>query len=193
LHYNKERKMPIDPSIHETAFTVKDAVALRGRFLVLGLFNIVLGVATILLRVNTDYPVVVTVGLALMLAGAADAWHAMLLRSKMGYMLSWMSSVLFFFGGALLVFAPIAKYTSLHMALALIFWIGGVLRMGKGIDIRPVNSWPWVVASGLLALVFGFAILYQGEACTIEFISLLVGINLIVDGWSRMIVFWVHE
>jgi uncharacterized membrane protein HdeD (DUF308 family) len=185
--------MPNESSVHETAFTVKDAAAIRGRFLFLGLYNILLGIGAIVLRTNTDYPVEVIVGVVLMLAGAADALHAMALRSKMGYTLSWMSSILFFFGGGVLVFAPIAKFTSLHMALALIFWIGGVLRMGKGIDIRPVNSWPWVVASGLLALVFGFVILYQGEACTIEFITLLVGINLIVDGWSRMIVFWIHE
>jgi len=185
--------MPYDPSIHQTAFSVKDAAAIRGRFLVLGLFNIVLGVAAIVLPTSTDYPVEVIVGLALMLAGAADAWHAMLLRSKRGYMLSWMSSVLFFFAGALLVVSPIAKFTSLYMVLALVFWIGGVLRMGKGIDIRPVNSWPWVVASGLLGVVFGFFILYQGEVITFQLISLLVGISLIVDGWSRMIVFWVHE
>jgi len=185
--------MPVDPSIHQTAFTAKDAAAIRGRFLALGLFNIVLGVASIVLPINTDYSVVVIVGLVLMLAGAADAWHAMLLRSKRGYMLSWMSSVLFFFAGILLVFSPIAKFTSLYMVLALVFWIGGVLRMGKGIDIRPVNSWPWVVASGLLGLLFGFFILYQGEAIDFHLISLLVGISLIVDGWSRMIVFWVHE
>jgi uncharacterized membrane protein HdeD (DUF308 family) len=185
--------MPIDPSIHQAAFTVKDAAAIRGRFLVLGLFNIVLGVAAIVSPMNTDYPVEIIVGLVLMLAGAADAWHAMLLRSKRGYMLSWMSSVLFFFAGALLVVSPIAKFTSLYMVLALVFWIGGVFRMGKGIDIRPVNSWPWVVASGLLGVVFGFFILYQGESITFQLISLLVGISLIVDGWSRMIVFWVHE
>jgi uncharacterized membrane protein HdeD (DUF308 family) len=185
--------MPYDPSIHQTAFTIKDAAALRGRFLVLGLFNVVLGIAAIALPMDTDYPVEIIVGLVLMLAGAADAWHAMLLRSKRGYMLSWMSSVLFFFAGGLLVVSPVANFTSLHIALALLFWIGGILRMGKGIDIRPVNSWPWVVASGLLGVILGFFILYQGHAISFTLISLLVGISLIVDGWSRMIVFWVHE
>ena len=111
--------MPIDPSIHQTAFTVKDAAAIRGRFLVLGLFNVALGVAAIILPMNTDYPVAVIVGLVLMLAGAADALHAMLLRSKRGYMLSWMSSVLFFFAGVLLVFSPVAKFTSLYMVCLL--------------------------------------------------------------------------
>jgi len=67
------------------------------------------------------------------------------------------------------------------------------MRMGKGIDIRPVNSWSWVVASGLLSIIFGFFILSQGDAITFNLIGVLVGISLIVDGWSRMIVFWVHE
>ena len=185
--------MADDPSLHQISFTVKDAAALRGRFLVLGLFNILLGVAAFVVPARTDYPVAVTIGAILMAAGAADAVHAFLLRSRLGYMLGLISSIVFLFVGGLLVFSPLADFTSLYMAVALMFWMGGVLRMGKGIDIRPVNSWSWVVASGLLSFIFGFFILSQGGAVTFNLIGVLVGISLIVDGWSRMIVFWVHE
>ena len=135
----------------------------------------------------------VTIGAILVAAGAADALHAMLLRSRFGYVLGLISSVVFLFVGGLLVFSPLAGFTSPYMVVALMFWMGGALRMGKGIDIRPVNNWSWVVASGLLSLVFGFFILSQGDAITFNLIGVLVGISLIVDGWSRMIVFWVHE
>ena len=183
----------MDPSAHQTAFTIEDVAAIRGRFLTLGLFNIALGIAAITLPKTTDYRVEVVVGLVLMLAGTADAWHAMLLRSKRGYLLSLVSSVLLLAAGGLMVASPVADFTSLYMAIALLFWIAGFLRMGKGIDIRPINNWSWVVASGLLVALFGFFIFYQGDAISWPLMSLLVGISLIVDGWSRMILYWVHE
>ena len=182
-----------DSSVHQTSFTIEDIAAIRGRFLALGLFNIMLGIAAVVLPKTTDYHTEVIVGLVLMLAGTADAWHAMLLRSKRGCMLSWASSIGLLAAGFLMATSRVADFTSLYMAIALLFWIAGFLRMGKGIDIRPINSWPWVVASGLLLVLFGLFIFYQGDSVSWTLMSLLVGISLIVDGWSRMILFWVHE
>lgn len=186
--------MSANPSICPNSFTIKDAYAIRRRFLLLGLFNILLGIVVIVFPLmNTTYQLAGVIGVVLMLAAAADAWHAMLLFSKFGYVLSWLSSVLLFVAGSLLVLNTVSDLTSLHLALAVIFWISGVLRMGKGLDIRPVNSWPWVIASGLLCVIFGLVILHQGESVSFELLQLFIAISLIVDGWSRMIVFWVHE
>lgn len=185
--------MQDDPSVHQTAFTVADAARLRGRFLVLGLLDMLLGTTAFVLVARGELSSGFAIGLVLMAAGAADAVHAFALRSRFGYMLGLISAIVFLFVGGLMVFSPLADFSSLHIAVAMMFWIGGVLRMGKGIDIRPVNSWPWVVASGLLSLIFGLVILAQGDQATFRLIGMLVGISLIVDGWSRMIVFWVHE
>ena len=185
--------MPNRPSVHETSLIVKDAITIRSRFLVLGLFNIMLGVITITLPMNTDYPADVIVGVALMIAGAANYWHAMLLRSKRGYILSGMSSFMFFLAGGLLVISWTVDLMSLHIGFSLLFFMGGMFRVIKGIEIRSINSWPYAVASGLLSSVFGLFILYQGDPMVLQLIGLVVGISLIVDGWSRMIVFWVHE
>ena len=182
-----------DPSIHQTSFTLEDVAAIRWRFLVLGLFNIALGVAAIILPKTTGYTIEVIIGLSLMFAGFADAWHAMLLRSRQGYMLSWVSSVLLVVVGTLILISPIIELTSLYLAIAVLFWLAGMLRIGKGMDIRPINNWPWVVASGMLMFLFGFYIMYKAEPISWPLMSFLVGISLVVDGWSRMILFWVHE
>ena len=181
-------------SVCQETFTIKDAYAIRRRFLLLGLFNIMLGITVIAFPlINTGHQLAAVIGVALMLAGTADAWHAMLLFSKFGYVLSWISSILLFVAGSLLVMYTVNDITSMYLALSLIFVISGVLRMGKGIDIRPINSWPWVIASGLICVIFGIVILHQGETISFELLQLFVAISLIVDGWSRMIVYWVHE
>ena len=116
----------------------------------------------------------------------------MLLRSKRGYLLSSVSSVLLIVAGAVILASPIANMTSLYLGVAILFWLIGAFRIGKGLDIQPINNWRWVVASGLLVILFGFFIIYKGEPVSWDLMSLLVGISLIVDGWSRMILFWVH-
>ena len=180
--------------LHQTSFTIKDATALRVRFLILGLFSVALGIAVIILPKMSDFRAETLVGSALMLVGIADVWHALLLLSRRGYMLSLMSSLLFFAIGILILVSPIVDFTSLHIAIGLLFLMGGALRIGKGMDIRPVKNWPWVIASGVLGILFGIYIWgYEGDVLPWATIGLLVGISLIVDGWSRMIVFWVHE
>ena len=181
-----------DPSSNQTAFTLEDVVAIRGRFLALGLFNIALGITAITLPIGTHDSAETIVGLVLILAGFADAWHAMLLRSKRGYLLSSVSSVLLIVAGAVILASPIANMTSLYLGVAILFWLIGAFRIGKGLDIQPINNWRWVVASGLLVILFDFFIIYKGEPVSWDLMSLLVGISLIVDGWSRMILFWVH-
>lgn len=185
--------MPNDLPLPQAQFTIEDAVALRFRFLALGLINITLGVATIILPRTSDFRVEIVIGLALMLTGVADVKHAMLLRSKRGYILGWMSSALFFTAGALILASPFAEFTTLNFTIILVFWIGGMLRIGKGVEIRPFRSWSWVVASGSLSVLFGVYMMLEGDTLSWITISLLVGISLIVDGWSRMIVFWVHK
>lgn len=185
--------MEVNPDAYQSPFTVEDAATVRGRFLALGLFTIVLGICAFELPGRIDFPTESIIGLILMAVGLADIVHAFLLRSKLGYWLSLVASFLFLLVGGILLFAPLAPVTSLHLGIAVMFGMSGVLRIGKGIDLRPVNNWPWVVASGLLNALIGFYLLSRGDLVSFKTISILVGVSLVVDGWSRMILFWIHE
>lgn len=179
--------------IHQQAFTLEDAAALRRRFLAMGLLAVALGAAAIALPLTTALPVTAVLGLALMTIGVADTFHAFLLRSRHGFLLSWLSALLFFFTGLLVLLAPAAQLTSLPHLLAVAFILGGALRMGKGVNLQPVGNWPWVVLSGALGLVFGFYILTAWRTIDLTTISVLAGISLVVDGGSRMALFWLCE
>lgn len=187
---NDEMVYDLEPE-YQVAFNVEDAAAIRSRFLILGTISMLLGIAAIVLPLKTEYPVEIVLGSVLFITGSADAFHSVLLRSKTGFLLSWMSASLFAFVGLILLFSHLIDFTSLTLMLGLTFLIGGALRMGKGLDIRPVPNWRWVFLSGLLGVVFCFFILFQWRTISLSTICIFTGISLIVDGWSRMILFWL--
>jgi uncharacterized membrane protein HdeD (DUF308 family) len=58
--------------------------------------------------------------------------------------------------------------------------------MSKGFYLRPFRNWGWVVASGVLGVAFGTVIFLQWRTITVEAVSTLAGISMIVDGVSRI-------
>lgn len=186
---------------HQAPLTTPEAVEIRARFLVLGIVSVLLGIAAIGLPLIEIFAVEFILGTVLVIAGALDGAHAFVLRSKCGYILSWVSASVLFIAGLLLIYSLTAEQTtpraglpdpcSLPLALGVVFVVAGALRIGKGLDIRPIPNWRWVVFSGLLGVVIGFVILFEWRTLSLPFISVLAGISLIVDGWSRMVVFWL--
>jgi uncharacterized membrane protein HdeD (DUF308 family) len=166
----------------------------EGRHLfVLGVIAIGLGIAAIWLPGRTEVSTAVILGLLFMAIGVADSIHAFLLERAV-FVLSWIAACLFFFAGALLALSEAVGtlsrgsvgMTSLPFAMAIVFWVGGGLRMSKGFYLRPFRNWTWVMASGLLGVVFGVAIFLQWRTITLEGVSSLAGISMIVDGASRI-------
>lgn len=181
--------MPNPQEIRQSEFTPDTAAAVRHRFLVLGLVSVALGVAAILLPLATTYPVAVGLGLILMAIGIADVFHAFMLRATQGFLLGWLSAILFFFVGLVLAVSPALEPMSVPYLLGLMFLLGGGLRAGKGLNMAPVPGWRWVVASGVLGIAFGAWILFQWRTVTMTDISVLAGISMVVDGFSRMTLF----
>ncbi len=181
--------MPNPQEIRQREFTPADAAAARYRFLVLGLLSVALGAAAVVLPLATAYPVAIGLGLILMTIGVADVFHAFMLRASQGFLLSWLSAILFFFVGLVLAVSPAMEPMSVPYLLGLMFLLGGGLRAGKGLNIAPVSGWRWVVASGVLGMAFGAWILFQWRTVTLVDISVLAGISMVVDGFSRMTLF----
>lgn len=181
--------MPNPQYIRQSDFTAADAAAARHRFLALGLLSLVLGAVAIVLPLAGTYPPALVLGLILMAIGLADVFHAFLLRERQGFLLSWLSAILFFFVGLMLALSAALAPMSVPYLLGLMFLLGGGLRAGKGLNLRPVAGWRWVVASGIVGVAFGFWILFQWRSVTLVEISVLAGVSMLVDGWSRVVLF----
>ncbi len=64
------------------------------------------------------------------------------------------------------------------------FIVDGVFTVYNGIQRKPQEGWGWVVFSGVSSIVLGGLLAYQWPDSGVYAVGLLVGIRLLIAGWS---------
>ena len=156
----------------------------RGWFIALGIVLVVLGVVSIGSPFLTTIAVKIVLGWLFLIAGIAQVVHAFSARDWKGFLGDLLIGVLYAGVGAWLAFFPLAGIIALTLLLAIMFIAEGVFKFGLGLQIRPLDGWFWVVVSGVVAIVVGGLIFMGLPSSATWAIGLLVGINLLMTGWS---------
>ena len=58
----------------------------------------------------------------------------------------------------------------------------GILRIVISFKLKPVNGWGWMLAGGILNLVFAMMVGWQFPASSLWVVGTLVGVSLISAG-----------
>jgi uncharacterized membrane protein HdeD (DUF308 family) len=90
------------------------------------------------------------------------------------------------FAGAFLLFYPLKGVLTLTFLLALFYFIEGIAQILFASVIRPLKNWGWLVVNGILALAIAFIIWSGWPETSLWVLGLLIGINLIFYGFSRI-------
>ena len=72
------------------------------------------------------------------------------------------------------------------MLVGILFIADGTLRVAFGMSARPVIGWGWLVAGGIGSLFVGVILLLGWPATALWATGLLLGINLIFTGLTRI-------
>jgi hypothetical protein len=89
--------------------------------------------------------------------------------------------------GTLLVIAyPLGGALTLAVLVGILFVADGALRVAFGMSARPVVGWGWLVAGGIGSLLVGVILLLGWPATALWATGLLLGINLIFTGLTRI-------
>src|SRR5438552_76718 len=98
--------------------------------------------------------------------------------SGTSWVASWAS-----WSAACMVARPVAGALSLTLLLAAFFVVGGVSRIMTALAIRfPGRG--WTLLSGMVTLLLGIVIWRQWPISGLWVIGTFVGLDLIFDGWS---------
>jgi uncharacterized membrane protein HdeD (DUF308 family) len=155
-------------------------------FLGLGVLLIVVGavaVGSIYIQALTTYIMVVLFGCLLVAGGVVEFVNAFLARTWRGFFVQLLGGILHLVVGGLLIERPDRGAAALTLILAVAFLIGGTFRIVGALLTRP-SGWAWVALNGVITLALGAAI-WRGWPETSEWvIGLFVGIDLIFNGWS---------
>jgi uncharacterized membrane protein HdeD (DUF308 family) len=155
-------------------------------FLIEGIIFILLGVSAVVIPQFFSVVIAIFLGWIIVLAGAIQVSRAIFLRDMPGFGLWLGLGILQVVVGYLLIADPIAGVFSLTMMMALFFAFEGITKMYWAYKLRPLPHWDYAFFSGVTALVFAAVILMFWSESAHWLLGLLVGVNMIILGWSMV-------
>jgi uncharacterized membrane protein HdeD (DUF308 family) len=155
-------------------------------FFVLGLVSVVVGLLAIGSAFIATLASVVVFGVLLMIAGAAEVIHSVMVRNLRGFAMHLLAAALYLIVGLFMLEDPVRAAEVLTLLLAASFIVGGVLRVIFSI-VERFPAWQWVLLNGVIDLILGVLIWNRWPESGLWVIGLFVGIDLLIHGWSWVI------
>ena len=160
-------------------------------FIVYGALTVALGLFAIAAPNLATLAVTLMVGW-LLLFGGAFGLVAVISggTSAPGFWWNLLTSAVYALAGLVLLTRPLAGVITLTIILAAYLLAGGVMRimLSFGYRGRIPGAWSWVLVSGIVDIVLAVIIMSGLPATATWVLGLLVGINLLMMGFSIVMV-----
>jgi len=154
-----------------------------GWFVGLGVLLVVLGAIALGSAALMTLASVLFFGWLLIIAGVMDAIQAFRCKRWNGFFLDLLTGVLYLVVGFMVVANPGATAVALTLLIAMFLFLSGLFRIVAAIAAQPPH-WVWVLLHGVVSLLLGVAIWRQWPVSGLWVIGLFVGIEMIFNGWS---------
>jgi uncharacterized membrane protein HdeD (DUF308 family) len=167
---------------------IADLEVLRERWgwiLALGIVLIVLGAAAVGSSVLMTVATMMFIGWLMIAGGVLEAVHAFTTQAWSGFVVDLLSGILYAVAGFFMIANPGASALALTLVIALYLVFSGIFRIVMTL-VRRFEHWPWFLLHGVVNLVLGVAIWRQWPLSGLWVIGLFVGIDLLFNGWSLM-------
>jgi len=166
---------------------MEEAEKNSGLLIFLGIMTVIFGVVAIGSPLITGVAVAVFVGFLLLASGVARIVHS--LKAKQWGTGFWGTAIgiLGIAAGLLMIFRPLVGLVTMTMLLAIYFLVDGISEIIAAFKIKPDQGWGWVLFNGIIAVVLGLMIWRQWPVSGAWAIGLLVGIHILMTGWSMII------
>lgn len=156
-----------------------------GWLLALGILLVILGIIALVDSVSVTVISMLFFGWVLLVAGIIEAVQAFRHRRAGHFFLHALNAVLSIIVGLMLVRHPLAGALVITLLLAAYFTVAGIFRIVAALSVR-VRGWGWALADGIITLVLGILVWTQWPVSGLWIIGLFIGIDLIVVGWSEV-------
>jgi uncharacterized membrane protein HdeD (DUF308 family) len=154
-----------------------------GWFLALGIALIIVGMLAIVHPGAAGTAAVTVIGFCLLFAGGLEIASGVWARRWSGFFLHLLCGLLYLFVGAVFIDRPDRALDILTLLLAVFFVAGGLFRVVAAATHR-FSGWGWSLVSGAISILLGLMIWKQFPSSSDWVIGTFVGIDLIFNGWS---------
>jgi uncharacterized membrane protein HdeD (DUF308 family) len=158
-----------------------------GFLIFLGILTVVFGVMAVASPLITGVAVSMFVGFLLLASGVARIVHALKSRQWGTGFWGTVIGLLGVAAGLLMIFRPLVGLMTMTLLLAFYFLIDGICEIIAAFKIKPDQGWGWVLFNGIIAVMLGIMIWRQWPVSGAWAIGVLVGIHILLTGWSMVI------
>jgi uncharacterized membrane protein HdeD (DUF308 family) len=86
--------------------------------------------------------------------------------------------------GVIMLAHPLVSLAILTLVLAAYFMAAGVLKIVFAFQHKPMPGWGWVLFNGVVSILLGVFITYQWPFSGTWAVGILVGVDLLIGGFS---------
>lgn len=149
---------------------------------------ILAGIIAIFLPFISGIAITILVGWLLFVSGIfhlVEAFHA---RGAGSFFWRLLVGLVYLIGGFDIFIHPAFGLITLTLVLGIILILQGVLAIGGFLAVRARPGAGWILLNGIVALLLGLLIWWDGPRAAVWLIGTLVGINLIFSGVTRLMI-----
>jgi len=157
-----------------------------GWYIAAAVLFIVLGFFAILEPAVAGLGVALLVGWLLVLGGIAHFVSAFDGGGARRVTLHVLAGIVFVLGGLYLLMQPLLALGTLTLLLALVIIAVGVCEIIAYFRHRSAQASGWLLFNGIIALLLGGMIWFHWPSSSVWAIGTLVGVNLLLTGFSRL-------
>jgi uncharacterized membrane protein HdeD (DUF308 family) len=154
--------------------------------LLLGVLLVIAGTAAIVLpsvTVGTTFAVTIFLGALLMVGGVATIVSAFWIGRWGGFLVQLLVGLLYLACGFLMTENPVVSALTITVFIAVSFIVLGTFRSVGALVLR-YPQWGWSLLNGAITLLAGIIIYRQLPFDSLWVIGLLVGLEMLLNGWT---------
>jgi uncharacterized membrane protein HdeD (DUF308 family) len=151
-----------------------------------GILLTVCGTAAVVfpaITVLTTFTAVVILGIALIVGGIATIVTSLWAGKWSGMLVQLLVGILYVVVGFTITDQPVKATLGLTLFVAAFCIVAGVFRTVSALVIR-YPRWGWSLLNGMITFLLGMIIYHHFPTCGIWLIGLLVGLELLLNGWT---------
>jgi uncharacterized membrane protein HdeD (DUF308 family) len=154
-----------------------------GWFLALGIVLIIVGSVAIGSAFLTTVFSMMFLGWLMIASGVLQSIHAFGCKKWGGFFIDLLTGLLYIVVGFMCVANPGATALTLTLLIAMFLIFGGIFRVAIAL-IMQTHNWVWLLLHGAINLLLGILIWRQWPISGLWVIGLFVGIEMICNGWT---------
>jgi uncharacterized membrane protein HdeD (DUF308 family) len=162
------------------------AKKLTGWYIAAAILFIVIGLFAIIEPAVAGLGVTLLVGWLLIFGGVVHLFTALRGGGAKQVLSQVLIGILYLIGGIYFLMHPLLGIATLTLFLAAVFLAEGVLEFVAYFRIKNEGASGWLLLNGIVTLLLGGLIWFQWPSSSVWAIGILVGVNLLMTGLTRL-------